>query len=130
MTTSPPPGLMQRFEMYRPSKTALGWCCALSVVATITVGFVWGGWVTGGTAATMAATAGTGANAKLVASICAAQFDRAADAAAQRDALTKLDKWDRATFITKGGWATVPGITDPVSGAADLCAQQLVEAKL
>ena len=128
--TSPAPGLMQRFETYRPSKTALGWCCALSVVATMAVGFTWGGWVTGGTAATMAANAGTESNAKMVASICAAQFDHAADAATQRAALNKLDKWDRATFITKGGWANVPGITDPVSGAADLCAQQLVQAKL
>jgi hypothetical protein len=126
----PTPNMMQRFELYRPSKTALGWCCVLSVIATIAVGFTWGGWVTGGTAATMASTAATGANVTLAASICATQFNHAADADAQRTALTKLDKWDRGSFITKGGWTKLPGMADPVSGAADLCAQQLVEAKL
>jgi hypothetical protein len=116
--------------MYRPSKTALAWCCALTAVLTIAVGFIWGGWVTGGTAASMANTAATGANAKLAASICTAQFNRAPDADTQRVALGKLDKWDRATFITKGGWANLPGMTEPVSGAADLCAQQLAPATL
>jgi hypothetical protein len=122
-------GFTQRIEMYRPSKTGLAWCCALSAAATIAVGFIWGGWVTGGTAATMANTAATDANAKLAASVCLVQFNHAPDADAQRAALTKLDKWDRGSFITKGGWANLPGMTEPVSGAADLCAQQLAPAQ-
>jgi hypothetical protein len=130
MAMSAAPGFAQRIEMYRPSKTALGWCCVLSAIATIAIGFIWGGWVTGGTAATMADSAATGANAKLAASVCAAQFNRAPDADTQRAALIKLDKWDRSTFITKGGWANLPGMTEPVSGAADLCAQQLSPAQL
>jgi hypothetical protein len=115
----------QGFESYRPSKTALIWCCILSIAATMTIGFTWGGWVTGGTAATMADKAATGANAKLAAQICTSEFNRGPDAAVQLAALTKLDSWDRADFITKGGWATLPGLKDPVSGAADLCAQHL-----
>jgi len=119
------PGLLQRVEAYRPSKAALGWCCILSVVATITVGFVWGGWVTGGTAAEMSSKAADDASAKLAAAICAAQFDSDPAATAQRAALNKLDTWERGDFITKGGWATLPGVKDPVTGAADLCAKQV-----
>jgi hypothetical protein len=124
------PGLMQRFEDYRPTKSGLGWCCAISVVATMIVGFTWGGWVTGGTASAMAAKAADGASAELAAAVCAAQFSGGPDAAGQLAALNKLDSWQRSDFIKKGGWATMPGMKDTVSGAADLCAKQLVQAKL
>jgi hypothetical protein len=118
-------GLMQRFEAYRPPKAALGWCCILSVVATITIGFVWGGWVTEGTATEMSNRAAEGASAKLAAAICAAQFDNDPAATVQRAALNKLDTWQRADFITKGGWARLPGMKDSVAGAADLCAERV-----
>lgn len=118
-------GFAERVETYRPSKTALGWCCVLSVVATIAVGFIWGGWVTRGTATAMANSAAQDASTKLAADVCTAQFDRDPNAAVQLAALTKLDSWDRADFITKGGWANLPGLKEPVSGAADLCARRL-----
>jgi len=123
------PGLAQRLETYRPSKKALGWCCVLSVIATIVVGFSWGGWTTSDTALAMANKAADNARATLAAEICTAQFHRNPDAAAQLTALNKLDNWDRGDFIRKGGWANLPGLKEPVSGSADLCAQQLV-AKL
>lgn len=93
------------------------------------VGFMWGGWTTSGTASAMADKAAEGARATLAAEICTAQFNRNPDAATQLTALNKLDSWDRSDFIRKGGWANLPGLKDPVSGSADLCAQQLV-AKL
>ena len=46
--------LSQRFQQYRPSKTALFWACAGSVVVATIAGFSWGGWVTGGSAQEMA----------------------------------------------------------------------------
>jgi hypothetical protein len=123
------PGFSQRLEAYRPTKTALTWCCVLSVIATMLVGFTWGGWVTSGTAARMSDSAAEAARARLAAEICTAQFNRNPDAAVQLTALAKLDSWDRADFIRKGGWATLPGLKDPISGSADLCAQQLASAK-
>jgi hypothetical protein len=122
-------GLAERFENYRAPKAAIGWCCVLSVIATIAVGFTWGGWMTSGSATALANTAADGAQAKLAAAICTAQFNRNPDASVQLAALTKLDHWDRADFIKKGGWASLPGMKDPVTGAADLCAQQLTAAK-
>jgi len=50
-----------RLESYRPSKAVWLWSCAACVVATIMVGFTWGGWVTGGTATRMASDAADGA---------------------------------------------------------------------
>ena len=122
------PGYLERFERYRPSKAVLVWCCLLSMVATIVVGFVAGGWVTAGRAAAMADNAGEQASAKLAAAVCIAQFNRNPDAPAQLVAMNRLPRWDRAGFITKGGWAALPGSKDPVSGAADLCAERLSSA--
>ena len=127
--TSSTPSLSQRIETYRPSKSALGWCCALSVAATILVGFSWGGWTTSSTASAMADKAAEGARTSLAAEICTAQFNGNPDAATQLTALNKLETWNRSDFIRKGGWANLPGLKEPVSGSADLCAQQLV-AKL
>lgn len=127
--TSSTPSLAQRLETYRPSKKALGWCCVLSVVATMVVGFTWGGWTTSGTARAMADKAAADARATLAGEICTAQFNRNPDAAAQLTALNKLDSWDRSDFIRKGGWADLPGIKEPVSGSTDICARQLT-AKL
>jgi len=122
-------GWVERYATYRASKAVLVWCCILSAIATIVVGFTWGGWVTSGGAAAMADSAAAGAQAKLAAMVCTAQFNRGSDAAVQLAALNKLDHWDRADFLRKGGWVSLPGITDPVSGAADLCAEQLTAGK-
>jgi hypothetical protein len=127
---TPQPNFAQRIELYRPTKSALGWCCVLSVIGTMIVGFTWGGWVTGSTAADMASKAAEGANAKLAGAICAAQFNNGPNVAVDLAALTKLDTWQRGDFLKKGGWTSLPGAKEPVTGAADLCARQLTEAKL
>jgi len=126
---TPRPRFAERFESYRPSKTALGWSCLLCAVATVVVGFGWGGWVTGGDAAAMESKAAAGASANLAAMVCVAQFHRDPDAAMQLVALGKLDRWERGDFIKKGAWATLPGMTDSVSGAADLCAETLTASE-
>ncbi len=122
---APNPGIMQRFEDYRPTKSALCWAGGLCAIATIIIGFNWGGWVTGGTARDMTQKAADGATAGLAATLCVAQFKADPASAVQLASLNKADRWDRAGFITKGGWATLPGMKEPVAGAADLCAQQL-----
>lgn len=125
---TPNPSLMHRFEDYKPSKSALFWSCALCVAATMIVGFAWGGWVTGGTATEMARKAADGAGANLAAAVCVVQFKSDPAHSDQLASLNKIQSWDRASFITKGGWATLPGMKEPVTGAADLCAQQLTAA--
>lgn len=112
---------------YRPSKSVLFWSCVGVAAATIFVGFNWGGWVSGGTATQMAASAADNARADLAATICVSQFGKAADRTAIAT-LARTDSWKRSDFIEKGGWLTLPGVEKPVSGAADLCAKRLVDA--
>ena len=120
------PSLGRRWEAYQPSKAIWFWSCAACIVATIVVGFVWGGWVTGGSATRMASNAADGARAQLVAASCVIRFKHGPDAATQLAALKKADSYEQGDLITKGGWVTMPGDKDPVAGAADICAQKLV----
>jgi hypothetical protein len=116
----------QRWTNFNATKTQLFWACAACAIATIVVGFAWGGWVTGGTAGHMAAQAATEARAQLAASVCVERFQKGPDATAQLTALKNSDTWKRDTFIEAGGWTTLAGIEKPVAGAAGLCVQQLM----
>ena len=102
--------LGQRWETYRPTKALLVWSCAVGAIGMIVVGFTWGGWVTGGTARTMAQNAAASGR----------------DARGQLAALKELQSWDRGAFIEKGGWATMADSAKPTSTAARLCADQLM----
>lgn len=118
--------LTQRWEKLQASKTQVFWACAASVVATLIIGFTWGGWVTGGTAKERAASAATEARAQLAATVCVERFAKGPDAVAQLAALKSSDSWKRDNFIEAGGWATLAGMDKPVAGAAGLCVQQLM----
>ena len=120
----------RRWESYRPSKVIWFWSSAACITATIVIGFTWGGWVTGGTATRMASDAADGARAQLVAESCVTRFNHGPDAVAQLAALKKANSYDRDDMIRKGGWVTMPGGTDPVAGAADICVQKLMNASL
>ena len=56
------------------SRTRLLQGIALGVIATLVVGFSWGGWVTGGTAKSMAATAETNGKMSVLVPLCVTQF--------------------------------------------------------
>jgi hypothetical protein len=118
----------RRWEAYRPSKATWFWSCLACVVATIVVGFAWGGWVTGGTAARMATDAADGGRAQLAAATCVVRFDQGPDAVAELAALKKAESYEQGRMISKNGWVTMPGDATPVSGAADICAQKLLNA--
>jgi hypothetical protein len=120
------PSLGRRWGAYRPTKGGWFWSCAGCIVATIVVGFAWGGWVTGGTAERMAGDAADGARAQLAGAACVTLFNQGPDAAAQLAALKKVQSYQRSGMIVTGGWVTMPGSTDPVRGAADICAEKLM----
>ena len=117
--------LGQRWEASRPTKTMLFWSCAACAAGTILVGFVWGGWTTGGTARSMAEDAALGARNELAAAVCVDRFKAAGDASAQLVALKALSSWDRGTFVEKGGWAAMPDKVAPGDGTAKLCGEKL-----
>lgn len=118
--------LGSRWSAYQPTKGLLVWACAGSIVATLVVGFTWGGWMTEGGARKMADTAAANARYDLAAAICVERFKAAGDMAAQLTALKELQGWNRSSFIEKGGWAKMPDRAEPTNRAATLCATQLV----
>ncbi|MGH6860209.1 MAG: hypothetical protein ACRECY_08135 [Phyllobacterium sp.] len=97
----------------------------LGAIATMIIGFTWGGWTTAGTAKSMAETAAKDASTRIVASICVNKFAATPDAKAQLAALKEESTWKRGDFIEKGGWSTIVGVED-VKGAASACASDLV----
>ncbi len=122
-------GLRRRWGTYRASKATLFWSCAACAIATMIVGFGWGGWVTGGTAEKMSVAAASTARADLAATMCVSRFMSGTDMVAQLAALKASNSWNRDDLIDKGGWTTPPGAERPIQGAADLCAKRLLEAK-
>ncbi|MCT7376008.1 hypothetical protein [Chelativorans salis] len=118
--------LSQRWQEYRPTKGMWLWSCVAAVVLTMIVGFTAGGWVTGGTAESMAAGAREEARESLVASICVNRFVAAPEAQQNLQALKDASSWQRDDLIDEGGWATLDLLEEQVSGAADLCADRLV----
>lgn len=112
-------------EGYQPTKTVLAWSCVGSIVATLIVGFTWGGWVTGGTAAEMAATAAEEARTEVAAAVCVNKFISSADAGAHLAELKAASSWERDGVIEDGGWSTIKGYEGNLDNVADVCGDQL-----
>lgn len=109
------------------TKPALYGAAAGAVVLAI-VGFSsYGGWVTGGTAQTMADKAGEDAGTQIVSALCVKKFAAAPGANMQLAKLKEAKSWDRDNFIEDGGWSTIDGVADGIKGVADACAEQLAE---
>lgn len=118
--------LGQRWNDLQPSKTLLVWSCVGSVAAALVVGFVWGGWVTGGTARSMAESAGEQGRYDLASVICVENFLAAPDARVQLTEFKDISSaYRQRQFIEEGGWAVMPNREDAARQAADLCAKLL-----
>jgi hypothetical protein len=104
------------------------WGVVLGSILTMIVGFSWGGWMTGGTAVQLARQkADTAVTAALV-PLCIAQ------AKADRGATKKLvelraitSSYEQHEFVTKTGWATVPGSETPNRDVAEACTAVLLK---
>jgi hypothetical protein len=132
---------LQWFDQYQASKTVLFWACAGSVILATTVGFSWGGWVTGGTAQEMAEQSAAQARQELAAVVCVDRFMAEPDMHAQLTALKGIERsYQRGKFVEDGGWAIMPvgsgaEASAPVSSsdqrkAAGLCAEALAQQEV
>ena len=102
---------------------------AVGVVATLVIGFNWGGWQLGSTAKENVETASQAATVAALAPICADKFERAANAdGGMVTALRAVRSWERNTHLIKAGWATFPGGAEPNDNVADACAKLLSKA--
>jgi hypothetical protein len=98
----------------------------LGAVATMVVGFGWGGWTLESTARQMAEDRADAAVVAVLAPICVEKFQRQEDAAAKLIELKKTVAWSQSSFIAANGWATMPGSGAPKTLAvARACAELL-----
>ena len=98
-------------------------------LATVVIGFGWGGWTLGSTAKELAGKSASGAVIAALAPICVDKFQRAAGAEANLVELKKVSSWQQTSFVEKGGWATLPGSDIANSSVARACADILGSLK-
>lgn len=99
---------------------------AVGAIATLAVGFSWGGWQLGDTADKRAEAASQTAMVAALAPICAEKFEQAADADKGLVVeLSEIDSWLRKRHLIKAGWATFPGGAEPNDSVAQTCASLL-----
>ncbi len=119
--------ITKRWEDYQPTKSTLIWACAGAVFATVTMGFTWGGWVTGGKSRDLAMTAAIVARGELAADICVERFNAAPDSASRLVELKAINSASaKRQFVEAGGWATMPGQTSPDRQGAEACVIALI----
>jgi hypothetical protein len=100
----------------------------VGAVATIVVGFNWGGWWLGSTADKMIKEQSKLAVVAALAPVCADKFRAQPDAAVKIIALSKAYPWKRAEEFPKE-LVTIPGETEPSSALADACYALLAAPK-
>jgi len=97
-----------------------------SVVATMVVGFTWGGWVTGGTARAMAAGLSDDAVVRRLAPMCIVRFKQDVKRDQKLKGLKDATSYEQAEYVKKQGWATMPGESEPDAKVADECVRLLL----
>ena len=112
------------------SRTHLLQGIASGAVASMVIGFSWGGWMTGGTAHRLAAERADIAVVAALTPICVEKFLQNSDAKANLAALQKIStNWEQGQYLENGGWATRPGATSSDYHLARACAEKLVQFK-
>jgi hypothetical protein len=112
------------------SRTRLLQGIVIGAVATMAIGFSWGGWMTDRSANKLAAEQSENAVVAALTPICVAKFLQESDAKANLAALQKISSnWEQGDYLEKGGWATRPGATSPDYLLGRACAEKLVQAK-
>src|ERR1700726_5353324 len=101
---------------------------AAGAVATMVVGFYWGGWSLGSTADKMAKERSELAVVAALAPVCADKFRALPDADAKKIALSKVDSWKRRDEFPKE-IVSLPGESYPSSSLVDACYTMLVGPK-
>jgi hypothetical protein len=99
-------------------------------VVTILIGFNWGGWTLGGTAAKMVDEASRSAVTAALVPICVDKFQHTANATENLATLKKTASYEQGSYVEKGGWATSPGSDAANYAVAQACATSLSTAKL
>lgn len=104
------------------------WGAVLGSIATMILGFGFAGWMLGSTGDRLAKQRADIAVTTALVPLCVAQSK--SDKAATKK-LTELralaSTYDQQEFVTKTGWATVPGSETPNRDVAEACASALLK---
>lgn len=103
---------------------------AFGAVATMVVGFNWGGWMLESTAAEQAEDGARSAVVATLTPLCVDNFRNAANAAGNLEEFKQQSSYKQTTFIAKGGWATFPGSDKASRDVAKACAVSLKDLDL
>lgn len=101
---------------------------AAGAVATMLIGFNWGGWSLGSTADKMAKERSDSAVVTALAPVCAANFRALPNTEAKQVALSKVDSSKRQNEFPKE-FVTLPGESSPNSALVDACYTLLLAPK-
>jgi hypothetical protein len=116
----------QRWNAVQLSKTAIVWICLAVIAGTMFIGFMWGGWVTGGSAQKAATTLANDAVVQRLAAICVAQFQQDPAKDQKLVALKAASSYQRGTYVKEQGWATMPDDEPADTKVAAECAKQIM----
>jgi hypothetical protein len=112
------------------SRTRLLQGIVIGAIASMVIGFSWGGWMTGGTANRLAAEQADTAVVAALTPICVGKFLQNSDAEANLAVLKKIStNWEQGDYLQKGGWATRPGATSSDYRLGRACAEKLLQVK-
>jgi hypothetical protein len=112
-----------------PRVESIMWGAVGGAAALAIGGFGFGGWVTGSKALEMAQQKADKAVIAVLAPICVDKFRHASNADANLIKLNAISySWEKGTYVSQGGWATLPGNAEPNSAVAQACAELLASA--
>ena len=104
------------------------WGVVIGSVLTMIVGFGWGGWTTRGTADRIAREQADSAVTAALVPVCVAQSKADHASATKLAELRSISSsYEQQEFVTRAGWATVPGNPGPSRELADACASALLK---
>jgi hypothetical protein len=109
-----------------PARLAQG--LVVGAIATMIIGFNWGGWQLDSTVEEKIQAASAAATVTALAPICATRFEKASLIdKTMIAALGAVESWQRDDHMMKNGWATFSGAPQPIRAVADACAKLLSE---
>jgi len=98
---------------------------AAGAVALSIIGFSWGGWVTGGTAKTMATNQARLDVVAALVPICVQQSKLDPKSMETLGRLKEAQRYERDGLLISAGWATMPGSNDANQHVASACMKVL-----
>ncbi len=98
---------------------------AVGGIAALTIGFVWGGWMTGTAAAQIANKQSEMAVTAALLPFCLQQSQQDLNATATLSSIKLAPSYERQVMLENTGWATMPGEEDPNKAVATACLKEL-----